>query len=85
MSTPPDAERLAAVIADALDEGGDAVALARRAARSRTQFFRRIAQRLGCGRIVLHHRFRMNATRSSQGRRHGLRGRAPASPTCSTV
>jgi AraC-like DNA-binding protein len=40
MSTGSDTERLAAVVVDALDEGGDAGALARRAARSRTQFFR---------------------------------------------
>jgi len=40
MSTGSDAERLTAVVAGSLDEGGDASALARRAARSRTQFFR---------------------------------------------
>jgi AraC-like DNA-binding protein len=40
MSTGSDAERLAAVVADSLDEGGDSGQLARRAARSRTQFFR---------------------------------------------
>jgi AraC-like DNA-binding protein len=40
MSTPSDAERLATVIAESLDESGDTDMLARRAARSRTQFFR---------------------------------------------
>jgi AraC-like DNA-binding protein/uncharacterized damage-inducible protein DinB len=40
MSTPFDAERLASVVVDSLDESGDTDALARRAARSRTQFFR---------------------------------------------
>jgi AraC-like DNA-binding protein len=40
MSTASDAERLAAVVVESLDENGDAGALARRAARSRTQFFR---------------------------------------------
>ena len=40
MSTGSDAERLAAVVAGSLDEGGDVSALARKAARSRTQFFR---------------------------------------------
>jgi hypothetical protein len=40
MSTGSDTERLAAVVVDALDAGGDTGALARRAARSRTQFFR---------------------------------------------
>jgi len=40
MSTQSDAERLAAVVVDSLDESGDSDVLARRAARSRTQFFR---------------------------------------------
>lgn len=37
---PEDAERLTAVVVESLDASGDADALARRAARSRTQFFR---------------------------------------------
>ena len=40
MSTPSDAERLAALVVESLDQTADADTLARRAARSRTQFFR---------------------------------------------
>jgi hypothetical protein len=40
MSTQSDAARLAAVVVESLDESGDTDVLARRAARSRTQFFR---------------------------------------------
>jgi AraC family transcriptional regulator len=40
MSTRPDVERLSGVVLDTLDEGASSEVLARRAARSRTQFFR---------------------------------------------
>ena len=40
MSTQSDAERLAALVVESLDQSADADMLARRAARSRTQFFR---------------------------------------------
>jgi AraC family transcriptional regulator len=40
MSTNPDVERLAAIVVESIDESGDSDVLARRAARSRTQFFR---------------------------------------------
>lgn len=40
MSTRSDVDQLAAVVVESLDESGDADRLARRAARSRTQFFR---------------------------------------------
>ncbi|MGH9159258.1 MAG: helix-turn-helix domain-containing protein, partial [Vicinamibacteraceae bacterium] len=40
MGARTDSERLSAVVLDSLDEGADSRLLARRAARSRTQFFR---------------------------------------------
>lgn len=40
MSSPSDADRLSGIVIDSLDEGASGDTLARRAYRSRTQFFR---------------------------------------------
>jgi AraC-like DNA-binding protein len=70
MSTRSDAEQLAAVVVASLDESGDADQLARRAARSRTQFFRLFRALIDETPSAMRRRLRLERSAWQLGRTH---------------